>query len=204
MRSTGLVIFFVGWVASGLSALAQDDLGPERIGDVLPSAAIFGEGWTTLGPSFVPRAFENEDAVLASRGQYYTGDRGARALVDVVLPAETFRDARVAWDEMTIWVNQVESHTYDDESLGSWELTDIPPPVGCVDAVRGEGLSYIDTAPAGATLCDTGEGYYIYAMVSGAIENNGIRYDYHTASDMIVSAMLGHGPLAPRVATPAA
>lgn len=76
------------------------------------------------------------------------------------------------------------------------------PPTGCVDVERAEGDSYIDAAQVGATLCDTGDGFYLYVMVSGSIENDGIRYDYHTASDMIVSAMLGYGPLAPRLATP--
>lgn len=185
------------------TVVAKQDVQPERLGDVLPSAAVFGDGWTTIGDAFEPKAIADEP-ILAARGRQYMSDRGDRALVDVVLPEETLHDAREAWEIMTGWIDPVEQHTYDDDSLTQRELEDLDPPLGCVDAERGAGTSYIDANHVGATLCDTGDGYYMYARVSGTIRNNGVRYDYHTASDMIVSAMLGYGPLAPRPATPAA
>lgn len=204
MRAT-IIVACVGALVLGSGVAAQGELEPEHIGDTLPSAAIFGEGWTTQGSSFIPHAFDQRGSpVVAARGQFYTGERGGRALVDVVMPGNTLRDAREAWDEMADWVSRIEQHTFDDATMSSWELDELEPPEGCVDSLRAEGYSYIDSAEVGATLCDTGEGYYIYVMVSGNLQNSGIRYQHHTASDMVVSAMLGHGPLARRIATPAA
>lgn len=203
MRETIFVAVIIGVLAFGSGVAAQEELGSERIGNILPSAAIFGEGWTVQRNSFVPQAFDQGDSpAMAARGQFYTGERGGRALVDVVMPGGTLRDARQAWEEMADWVSLVEQHTFDEGTLSSWELDDLEPPDGCVDTVRGEGYSYIDSAEIGATLCDTGEGYYIYVMVSGTIQNSGIAYTHHMASDMVVSAMLGRGPLARRLATP--
>lgn len=200
MRSTVVLVALVAAFMAASMTTAQSELGPERIGDILPSAVVFGEGWTTLGDSFVPEAF-TDNSVLSARGQYYVSARGSRALVDVVMPGDSLRDARETWDVMASWTAAVEQHTYDDDSLDSYDLARMDPPAGCVDAKRGEGTSYIDSAEVGATLCDAGEGYYIYVMVSGGIENRGARYEYHVASDIIASAMLGVGPLARRAAT---
>lgn len=200
IRGTLLLFFAIGAVVASPSATAiQDDQsrppGPEALA-LLPAVAAFGDGWSSPAAPvrFVP-ADAFRDGVLVAFG----GPGGARVVVVALLATDERVAIRASWEEAgKLYDRYRHDLTYDDGLADA--LADTPPPPGCAEAKRIEGIGERDAFSAGVTLCAVDPDAILLAVASGPVLGaTGTR-----ASDAVIATALDQratGPLDP--ATPA-
>lgn len=200
MPATVVIAVLIGLLHLTPPGASRQEVDLEHLDETLPSADLFGNAWSHSNPYSLPDNSSFRETQVAT----YWGPYGGRAFVYLVAPNGSMANQRVAWARMVNAVDAVEQYTLQDQTDTTYELSQQRGTEGCNESYRAEGIDPIDTYPTGATLCDSGKGFFIYVMVSGELKHGSQKYELHEASDAIVSAMLGYGPLAQFSATPPA
>ena len=168
---------------------AQDDPA-----DLLLEADALGPGWEdAAAPVGFDPADLFDDAALAG----FNGPAGARVIVGVFVLPDSVRASSDAVALVEQWTNRAYTYTAQGAEgvLYPADLEELDLPLGCDEALRAEGDAYIDGYPTGGTMC-VADDLLLFALVSGELVVGDDALRYHAASDVVVSGMLGEGPLA--------
>ena len=194
----GLALLFVAWSPP---VRAQTPPVPTRdVAAVLPEPAAFGPGWERVDDPirFVPSdAFR--DGVLAA----YGGPVGARVVMAALAITDERVAVRAAWEAAVAAFDRYRHDlTYDDGVAD--ELAEIPPPAGCAEAKRIEGVSERDTFATGVTLCavvpEIDPELILLAVASGEVAG---ATGYAAADAVLAAALAGRHAGPTGVASPA-
>jgi hypothetical protein len=190
-RLIALVIAII-MCAAGFPALAQETPVPDPQSAsvlLLPEASAFGPGWTltniraveqlNMGMTMAPDVFR-EGAVGT-----YGGPNGARMVAITLLLTETRVAVRRGWENASqLFNNYTYQLDYDYNAIGLWDA--LPPPDGCAEAKRFEGISRDFGFPTGITLCAADPDLIVIAVASGLVND---RTSYE-AADAVVKAIV--------------
>jgi hypothetical protein len=156
---------------------------------LLPEASAFGPGWTqtniraveqlNMGMTMAPDVFR-EGAVGT-----YGGPNGARVVAITLLLTDTRVAVRRGWENASqLFSNYSYQLDYDYNATSLWDA--LPPPAGCAEAKRFEGVSRDFGFPTGITLCAADPDLIIVTVASGLVND---RTGYE-ASDVVVKAIV--------------
>lgn len=180
-------------VTWGLPALAQEGEGwpppGSAVGRYVPPAAALGAGWVVVqasDPQPNPAIFR-EGAKVA-----YGGPAGARAVLFAWVLADgvTQADAWAAAGQL----GERYRAAFAADVAGVQLDPAAPPPPGCAQAVRAEGLDPSSEFSAGLTLCAVGEVAIVFAVVSGDL---GAEHGAAASDRLVGLALAGSLPATP-------
>jgi hypothetical protein len=166
---------------------------------LLPDAALLGTDWAidaTVSPDALrPQSFAlSPDVFRAGAARVYVGPAGARVLVVALLLTESRVAVRQSWEEASKLLDLIVDDAATDGQRTEL-LATLPPPAGCVEAKRVEGVQHMLLQPLGATMCAVDPDRLFVVATSGAwTDKTGV-----AASDAVVELVAGH----PAPATPA-
>ena len=181
---------------AALSATAQETPTPDPESDsvvLLPDASAFGPGWARLnvravaqlnmGMTMAPDVFR-EGAVGT-----YGGPEGARVVAVVLLLTDTRVAVRRGWENATQLFNSYSYQLdYDYNAISLWDA--LPPPDGCAEAKRFEGISRDFGFPTGITLCAADPDLIVVTVASGGVND---RTGYEAADVAVKAIIEGRG-----------
>jgi hypothetical protein len=156
---------------------------------LLPEPSAFGPDWArtnvraveqlNMGMTMAPDVFR-EGAVGT-----YGGPNGARVVAVTLLLTDTRVAVRRGWENASqLFNNYSYQLDYDYNAIGLWDA--LPPPDGCAEAKRFEGISRDFGFPTGITLCAADPDLIVVVVASGGVND---RTGYE-ASDVVVKAIL--------------
>jgi hypothetical protein len=156
---------------------------------LLPEATAFGPGWTqtniraveqlNMGMTMAPDVFR-EGAVGT-----YGGPNGARVVAITLLLTDTRVAVRRGWENASnLFNNYTYQLDYDYNAISLWDA--LPPPAGCAEAKRFEGISRDFGFPTGITLCAADPDLIVVTVASGFVND---RTGYE-AADVVVKAII--------------
>jgi hypothetical protein len=115
----------------------------------------------------------------------YGGPNGARVVAVTLLLTDTRVAVRRGWENATqLFNNYSYQLDYDYNKIALWDA--LPPPAGCAEAKRFEGVARDFGFPTGITLCAADPDLIIVAVASGLVND---RTGYE-ASDAVVKAIV--------------
>jgi hypothetical protein len=156
---------------------------------LLPEASAFGPGWTrtniraveqlNMGMTMAPDVFR-EGAVGT-----YGGPNGARVVAITLLLTDTRVAVRRGWENASqLFSNYSYQLDYDYNATSLWDA--LPPPAGCAEAKRFEGVSRDYGFRTGITLC-AADPDLIFVTVASGLVNDRTGYE---AADVVVRAII--------------
>jgi hypothetical protein len=186
-----LMLAFV-LIATSMPAWAQETPTPDPTSAsvlLLPKAPAFDPEWTRTkimaveqlnwGMTMAPEVFR-EGAV-----GIYGGPTGARVIAVALLLTDTLVAVRRGWENATqLFTSYGYQLDYDSSQMSRWDA--LPPPAGCAEAKRFEGVARDFGFPTGITLCAADPDLLVVAVASGLVDD---RTGYE-ASDAVVEAVV--------------
>lgn len=172
------------------SASAQDDeilpVTPGA-GRYLPVAADLGPNWVDVWQSGIdPGAELFKEGVKA----VYGGPDGSRAIVYAWVIQDSTTAVRRSWEETAdLMGNSRYEWASDYDFSQASEIDILPPPAGCVESSRAEGVDPDSQYPAGLTMCAVDPDIILLTIVSGEIEGE----TGYRSSDLLIQKSLAAG-----------
>jgi hypothetical protein len=186
------LLIAIAVLTAALPAMAQETPTPDPESAsvlLLPEPAAFGPGWTrtgvraveqvNMGMTMAPDVFR-EGAVGT-----YGGPNGARVVAVTLLLTDARVAVRRGWENASqLFTGYSYQLDYDYNAIGLWDA--LPPPAGCAEAKRFEGVSRDFGFPTGITLCAADPDLIVVVVASGGVND---RTGYE-ASDVVVRAII--------------
>ena len=172
------------------SVSAQDDeilpVTPGA-GQYLPDAADLGPNWIDVWQSGIdPGAELFKEGVKA----VYGGPDGSRAIVYAWIIQDSTTAVRRSWEETADLMSTARYEWASDYDFSQASEIDIlPPPAGCVESSRAEGVDPDSQYPAGLTMCAIEPDVILLTIVSGELEGE----TGYLSSDLLIQKALAAG-----------
>jgi hypothetical protein len=124
---------------------------------LLPGSTLLGSGWvvdTTVSPDTLrPKSFAlSPDVFREGAARIYVGPAGGRVLIVALLLTESRVAVRQSWEVASELLALVADDGATDAQRTE-RLATLPPPAGCVEAKRVEGVENMVLQPFGASMC---------------------------------------------------
>jgi len=164
---------------------------------LLPDATLIGADWVvdvTVSPDTLrPKSFAlSPDVFREGAARVYVGPAGGRVLIVALLLTESRVAVRQSWEVASELLALVADDGATDAQRTE-RLATLPPPVGCVEAKRVEGVQNMTLQPFGATMCAIDPDRIYLVAAHGPWQNTtGI-----AASDAIVELVATATPATP-------
>lgn len=176
-----------------LPAVAQDDdilpVTPAA-GQYLPNVEDLGPNWTDIWQSGIdPGAELFKEGVKA----VYGGPDGSRAIVYAWIIQDSTTAVRRSWEETAELMGSARFEWASDYDFSQANEIDIlPPPAGCVESSRAEGVDPDSQYPAGLTMCAVDPDVILLTIVSGQLAGE----TGYLSSDLLIQKSLEAGGVA--------
>jgi hypothetical protein len=193
-----LIPLRVGGTIRTVAAFDESDADPAAL-SFLPKAQAFGPEWELVHTDRLDLAV---DAFRGGALGVFTGPAGSRILIAVMLVTDSRVAVRRSWEEASALFHHYSGELAYDSERGD-VLDRLPPPEGCVEAKRIDGvarqLGLSTGIPMGLTLCAADPDVILLVVASGNLHTL-VGYAF---SDAVASLMLESNESTP-VATPVA
>jgi hypothetical protein len=119
----------------------------------------------------------------------YGGPNGARVVAVTLLLTDTRVAVRRGWENATqLFTSYGYQLDYDYDQMGLWDA--LPPPAGCAEAKRFEGVARDFGFPTGITLCAADPDLIVVAVASGLVDD---RTGYEGSDAVVEAVIAGRG-----------
>lgn len=189
--AVAIVIALPALIQFSALAAQDDDILPVTpgAGQYLPAASDLGPNWVDVWQSGIdPGAELFKEGVKA----VYGGPDGSRAIVYAWIIQDSTTAVRRSWEETANLMGNARYEWASDYDFSQASEIDIlPPPEGCVESSRAEGVDPDSQYPAGLTMCAVDPDVILLTIVSGELDGE---TGYLTSDLLIQKALTAGGP----------